>query len=69
MYTISSSFNLLIQNTISSFSRDTSSLSVIKEYLGLDNGLPIFSQNFKVVRPTLLLQQSFIFYGTITLYG
>ena len=45
-HTVSGSFSLSFLEFFSPFPHGTSSLSVSREYLALENGLPIFRQNF-----------------------
>lgn len=68
---VSDSMTLPLLGFFSSFDRSTGSLSVIREYLALRNGLRGFSQGF--TWPDLLRYLSegctnFV-YGTVTLYG
>ena len=52
----------------SPFPHGTCTLSVIKEYLGVGSGLPIFRQDFTC--PALLENKNiFYLYGTITHFG
>jgi hypothetical protein len=52
----------------SPFPHGTCSLSVTEEYLGLEDGPPMFKQDFTC--PALLLSNLMHYlYGTITLYG
>ena len=67
-HSVSDTISFPLSGCFSPFPHGTSSLSVIKEYLGLGSGLPIFRQNFTC---SALLENNIIFYlyGTITHYG
>ncbi len=66
-HTVSGSISLRSPRFFSPFPHGTSSLSVSKEYLALEDGPPIFRQRFTC---TVLLNTSSIdfVYGAITLY-
>ena len=68
--TVSGSISLPSPGFFSPFPHGTGSLSVSKEYLALDDGPPIFNQNFScsdlLVRMLSLCRYSI--YGNITLY-
>ena len=69
-HTVSGSISLPSPGFFSPFPHGTSSLSVSKEYLALEDGPPIFNQDFTC--PDLLFvthQTRFFVYGTITHYG
>ena len=67
-HSVSDTISFPLSGCFSPFPHGTSSLSVIKEYLGLGSGLPIFRQNFTC---SALLENkiTFYLYGTITHYG
>ena len=65
---VSGSISLPLSGCFSPFPHGTCSLSVTKEYLGLEDGPPIFRQDFTC--PALLEDMSdFYPYGAITHYG
>ena len=66
--TVSGTISLPSPGCFSPFPHGTCSLSVIKEYLGLGSGLPIFRQNF-TCSALLENKTTFYLYGTITHYG
>ena len=68
MHTVSGSISLPSPGFFSPFPHGTGSLSVDNEYLALEDGPPIFRQDFTC--PALLdsLRMAFV-YGAITLYG
>jgi hypothetical protein len=67
-HSVSVSISLPSSGFFSPFPHGTCSLSVSKEYLGLEGGPPIFEQGFSC--PALLMDPNDCFqYGTITLYG
>ena len=67
-HSVSDTISFPLSGCFSPFPHGTCSLSVIKEYLGLGSGLPIFRQNFTC---SALLENkiTFYLYGTITHYG
>ena len=68
MHIISGSISLPSPGFFSPFPHGTSSLSVTEEYLGLEDGPPIFKQDFTC--PALLVDLlCFYPYRTITFYG
>ena len=65
---VSESISLLLSRFFSPFPYGTCSLSVTKEYLGLEGGPPMFKQDFSC--PALLKDYNLAFaYGAITLSG
>ena len=68
---VSGSISLLLSRFFSPFPHGTGSLSVSREYLALDNGLPRFRQGFSC--PVLLRNSSRVHnlfeYRTLTFYG
>ena len=65
---ISGSVSLPLSGCFSPFPHGTCSLSVVEEYLGLEDGPPMFRQDFTC--PALLLDQyAFYLYGAITHFG
>ena len=58
-HSVSDTISFPLSGCFSSFPHGTGSLSVIKEYLGLGSGLPIFRQNFTC---SALLENKFTFY-------
>ena len=68
MHTVSGSISLPSPGFFSPFPHGTGSLSVDNEYLALEDGPPIFRQDFTC--PALLDSLNMVFiYGAITLYG
>ena len=70
MHTVSGSISLPSPGFFSPFPHGTGSLSVGKEYLALEDGPPIFNQDFSC--PDLLFVTTIytlLEYGAITLYG
>ena len=68
MHLVSGSISLPSQGFFSPFPHGTGSLSVGKEYLGLEGGPPTFRQDFTC--PALLKVSSIVFvYRAITCYG
>ena len=67
-HSVSDTISFPLSGCFSPFPHGTSSLSVIKEYLGLGSGLPIFRQNF-TCSALLENNNTFYLYGTITLFG
>ena len=67
-HSVSGSISLPSSGCFSPFPHGTCSLSVTKEYLGLEGGPPNFRQDFTC--PALLESQSDYYpYGAVTLYG
>ena len=67
-HSVSDTISLPLSGYFSPFPHGTCSLSVIKEYLGLGSGLPIFRQDFTC--PVLLKNKNiFYLYRTITHFG
>ena len=67
MHTVSGSVSLPSQGFFSPFPHGTGSLSVNQEYLALEDGPPIFSQD--ITCPGLLNMSTVAFvYGAVTLY-
>ena len=67
-HSVSDTISFPLSGCFSPFPHGTCSLSVIKEYLGLGSGLPIFRQDFTC--PALLKNKNiFYLYGTITYFG
>ena len=67
-HSVSDTISLPSSGYLSPFPHGTSSLSVTKEYLGLESGLPMFRQDFTC--PALLEDQTAFYpYGAITRYG
>ena len=65
---VSGTISLPLSGCFSPFPHGTCSLSVTKEYLGLEGGPPTFRQDFSC--PALLEDQfAFYLYGAITHYG
>ena len=65
---VSGTVSLPLSGCFSPFPHGTGSLSVTREYLALESGLPIFRQDFTC--PALLEDQSAFYpYRTITCYG
>ena len=67
-HSVSDTISFPLSGCFSPFPHGTSSLSVIKEYLGLGSGLPIFRQNF-TCSALLENKNTFYLYGTITHFG
>jgi hypothetical protein len=67
-HSVSGTLSLPLSGYFSPFLHSTSALSVSKEYLGLEGGPPIFSQDFTCPD---LLEDNYAFYpyGAITHYG
>ena len=67
-HSVSGSLSLPSSGCFSPFPHGTCSLSVTKEYLGLEGGPPMFRQDFTC--PALLEDSSALYlYGAVTLYG
>ena len=65
---VSGSVSLPLSGCFSPFPHGTRSLSVVEEYLGLEEGPPMFRQDFTC--PALLDSALSIYlYGTVTRYG
>ena len=58
-----------LQVSISPFPYGTCSLSVIKKYLGLEGGPPIFKQDFTCLDLLMLIYQNLKTYRTFTFFG
>lgn len=70
MHTVSGSISLPSPGFFSPFPHGTGSLSVSREYLALEDGPPIFNQDFSC--PDLLFVTTILLvfvYGAITLFG
>src|SRR5690625_2871113 len=68
-YTVSGSISLPSQGFFSPFPHGTGSLSVSQEYLALEDGPPIFNQDFTCPDLLTVHLYSLFVYGTITHYG
>ena len=67
-HSVSGTISFPLSGCFSPFPHGTSSLSVAKEYLGLEGGPPMFRQGFTC--PALLKDQEIRYpYGAITVYG
>src|SRR6202166_643480 len=68
-HTVSGSISLPSPGFFSPFPHGTGSLSVSKEYLALEDGPPIFKQDFSCPALLFITNKYYLFtYGAITLY-